>query len=261
LSIETYAGQLEPEDQNAVIWRFINVPKFRDLMTSSELYFCRADLLNDAREGLPPEQYLATWGLNPLDIRDRRELANTIGSDAQFREGFYISCWHLFREETYKMWKEYGQGVAIASRYGLLKSELNAMDDRAYIGMVRYGATHLIGERANIFKYITTKRNEYADEHEVRAFLWIMDPYAGINRHIDDDNRVHPLPLTLPPPYVLKGQRRRVNLQTLVTRVIVSPWATSQTYDEISQLMKQLGLTIPVEVSELSRYKGLLPEL
>lgn len=153
------------------------------------------------------------------------------------------------------MWKEYGQGVAIVSGYGLLKSQLNAIGDRAYIGMVRYGVTHLIGERANIFKYITTKRKEYADEQEVRALLWIMDPHAGINRHIGEDNRVHPLPLTPPPPHVLKGHRRKVNLQTLVTRVIMSPWATSETYDEISQLVKQLCYGIPVELSELSRYK------
>jgi hypothetical protein len=30
--------------------------KFRDLMTMAELYFCRADLFPDEREGLPPEE-------------------------------------------------------------------------------------------------------------------------------------------------------------------------------------------------------------
>jgi hypothetical protein len=80
------------------------------------------------------------------------------------------------------------QGVAITSRYQLLKSALNAMSDRAYIGLVRYGAQHLIGKRANLFRYITTKRNKYAHEQEVRAFLWLQDPHAGINRHIDADN-------------------------------------------------------------------------
>lgn len=41
------------------------------------------------------------------------------------------------------MWKEYGdEGVAITSQYRLLKSALNAMSDRAYIGPVRF--THAI---------------------------------------------------------------------------------------------------------------------
>jgi hypothetical protein len=87
---------------------------------------------------------------------------------------------------------------AVCSQYRLLKSALNAMSDRAYIGLVRYGSEHLRGARWNLFRFITTKRIDYADEQEVRAFLWIMDPFAGINRHIDADNRVHPLPLTPP---------------------------------------------------------------
>jgi hypothetical protein len=142
LGIETYPDQLEPENQDVLIWRFMNMPKFRDLMNTAELYFCRADLFsNDEREGLSPEKYLPILGLNPFDIHERQELIHRIGSDAQFREGFYASCGHLFREETCKMWKDYGdQGVAICSQYRLLKSALNAMSDRAYIGLVRYGS-------------------------------------------------------------------------------------------------------------------------
>ena len=239
----------------------MKLKRFRELIATAELYFCRADLFNDEREGLPPEEYLATLGLNPFDINDRRQLLNIIGSDAQFRESFYISCWHLFREETYKMWGDYAAngGVAICSRHSLLKSALALMDDRAFIGLARYGATHLLGQRYNLFRLITTKRIQYADEREVRAFLWIIDPQGGGNRHIDADNRIHPLPLTAPPPNVLKGYGRRVDLQALVTRVVVSPWASQSTFDEINQLVKSSGYRIPVLHSEQSRYRDLLP--
>jgi len=90
MGVESYPDQLEPENQDTAIWRFINMGKFRDLMETAELYFCRADLFQDEREGLPPEEYLATFGLHPLDVNDRRELLNHVGSDAQFREGFYV---------------------------------------------------------------------------------------------------------------------------------------------------------------------------
>jgi hypothetical protein len=261
MAIENYSDQREPANQDVVIWRFMDMRKFRDLITTSELYFCRADrFTNDEREGLPPEEYLATLGLNPFDINERRQLLNTIGSDAQFREAFYISCWHLFREETIKMWKEYGdQGVAICSRYRLLKSALDAMSDRACIGLVRYGSEHLIGKVWNVFRLITTKRLSYASEEEVRAFLWIMDPFAGINRHIDADNRVHPLPLTPPPERVLKGHKRKVDLQALVTAVVMSPWATPATFEEITHVLADGGYTIPVVPSDLTRYRALLP--
>ena len=223
------------------------------------LYFRRADLFqNDEREGLPPEEYLPILRLNPLDLRDRQELNHHLGSDAQFREGFYVSCWHLFESETCKMWKEYGEdGVAICSRYCFLKSALDAMGDRAFIGLVRYGSEHLTGW--NLFRFITTKRMQYAEEQEVRAFLWIMDPMAGINRHFDNDNRAHSRPLTPPPDRVLKGHGRKVELQALATGIVVSPWASSATFDEISWLVKNNGYTILVQPSDLTRYRDLLP--
>jgi hypothetical protein len=89
--------------------------------------------------------------------------------------------------------------------------------------------------------------------------LWIMDPHAGGNRHIDADNRIHPLPLTPPPPSVLRGHRRRVDLGTLITETIVSPWASSTTCDQVKQFVHDNGYTISVRVSDLTRYQALLP--
>jgi hypothetical protein len=133
------------------------------------------------------------------------------------------------------------------------------MSDRAFIGQVRYGAEHLIDKTANLFRYMTTKRSEYAHEQEVRAFLWIPDPHAGINRHIDAENRVHPLPLTPPPANVPKGQRRKVDLDAFVTGIVASPWASLSTLDEITQMVRNKSSKIPVQESELSRYAALLP--
>jgi hypothetical protein len=254
MAVEAYPDQLEPESQDVLIWRFMNMVKFHDLMSTGELYFCRADLFeNDKREGLPPKEYLpALLGLNPLDLRDRQTLNHHIGSIAQFRDSFYISCWHLFRTETDKMWKEYGEdGVAICSRYCLLKSALDAMGDRAFLGLVRYGAKHLTG--FNLFRFITTKRADYEREQEVRAMLWITDPHAGINRHLDIDNRAHPLPLKPPPDRVLPGHRRRVDLQALITEIVVTPWASPATFDEVNRLANSTGCTIPVQPSGLIR--------
>jgi hypothetical protein len=187
-------------------------------------------------------------------------LLNHIGSDAQFREGFYVSCWHLFRDESCEMWKEYGrEGVAITSRYQLLKSALDTMSDRTYIGLVQYDAKPMLGQRANLFRYITTKRSKYAYEQEVRAFLWVPDQFAGGNRHYGEDGQVHPLPLTPPPPHVPKGQRRRINVQSLVREVIVSPWASSATLNQVQDLVRNIGCRIPVRQSELARFAALLP--
>jgi len=71
MPIIPYVNQLEPSE-DAVIWRFMDLFKFRDLMASEELYFRRADLFTDESEGLPPEQYaMRVLGLDPHDVRDR----------------------------------------------------------------------------------------------------------------------------------------------------------------------------------------------
>ena len=51
-----YHNQKEPSS-DAVLWRFMDLRKFRDLMASEELYFRRADLFTDKSEGIPPEKY------------------------------------------------------------------------------------------------------------------------------------------------------------------------------------------------------------
>jgi hypothetical protein len=110
----------EEPDQDAVTWKFMDLRKFRDLMASEELYFRRADLFTDKSEGLPTEQYaMKVLRLDPYDIHDRVRLNQHLGSLAQHRESYYVSCWHLHRQETLAMWEQYGHdGVAVCSRYG-----------------------------------------------------------------------------------------------------------------------------------------------
>ncbi len=265
MPIETYPDQVEPHDENATIWRFTSLERFRDLIETSELYFCRADLFsNDEREGLPPEEYLKLLGLSPLDLRDRQQLLNQIGSGAQFRESFYVSCWHLFEEETCKMWKEYAEdGVAICSRYRLLRTALDRFPDRSFLGLMRYGPRHLLHPqpaRWNAFRFIMSKRAEYAAEREVRALLWITDSLICANRHIDEGGRAHPRPLTPPPlDRVLEGHRRKVNLNELLTEIVVTPWGSSRVFHEICSLTKSWNCEVPVRRSDLAPYRDLLP--
>jgi hypothetical protein len=258
MPLETHIGLIEPADENAIIWRFMNLRKFQDLIATQELHFCRADQFLDQTEGLPPEGHLPSPNLHPLDIRDKREIDALMGSIAQFREAFYINCWHSFHEETCQMWKEYGDdGVAICSTYALLKSALSTLPDKAYLGLVRYGPQP--NERWNLFRFVYHKRIEFKHEQEVRALLWIQDPHAGINRHFDADNRVYPFPLTPPPAPVPKGHRRKVDPQSLLTGIVVTPLASSDAFDRIAQAVKSSGLVVPVVPSGLARYKDLLP--
>jgi hypothetical protein len=242
-----YANQLEPS-QGSVIWRFMDLFKFRDLMASEELYFRRADLFQDESEGLPPEQYaMRVLGLDPYDVRDRIKLNDHLGFLAQNRESYYISCWHLYRLETLDMWSQYGDdGVAICSQYGLLKSALDGFLDETHLGLIRYGTNHL-ATTFNTIEFITTKQIQYLGERELRAWLIIVDPLASGNRHIGLNNLPNARPLDVNPrnSWVADCKRRRIDLRSLITQVVISPWAERDTIEEVEIWLKSRGLPAP----------------
>jgi hypothetical protein len=260
MPVSMFPDGLEPADLNAVIWRFMSLGKFQDLVTTSELYFRRADLFEDDDEGLPPEDYLPHAGLNPLDIRDALELNHHRGSLAQDREAFYVSCWCLGAEPTTTMWQQYAKdGLAVGSRYGLLKRALGSCESTlgAFLGLVRYGSKHLTGW--NVLRFISTKRERFAHEQEVRALLWVPDEFAAGNRHFDENNFPHDRPLTAPEPNrVPDGLRRTIDLRSLITEIQISPWASDNIRAEVERLVHGCGYSIPVCWSGLERFKSLL---
>jgi hypothetical protein len=51
----------QPVDPHAVIWRYMNIAKFVDVVTHRGLYMARADLLGDDHEGTTPAAQLERW--------------------------------------------------------------------------------------------------------------------------------------------------------------------------------------------------------
>jgi hypothetical protein len=254
MPVAPYLNQIEPSE-DAVIWRFIDLRKFRDLMASEELYFRRADLLFDKTEGSPLEQYARrVLGLEPYDINDCVSLNNHLGFLAQNREFYYITCWQLYGQETLDMWDQYGHdGVAVCSRYGLLKSAVDGLPDEIHIGLVRYGTAHL-ENTFNALEFITAKQLQYSEEQEVRAWLTSIDPLAGGNRHIDLNGFPHPMALVVNPrrSCVPECKRRRIDLRSLLTEIVISPWAEGEAVEEIKLWVELKGFPDSLKHSELT---------
>src|SRR6185503_13360148 len=72
------------------------------------------------------------------------------------------------------------------------------------------------------------------------------DPLAGGNRHIDLNNFPHPEPLELNPrhSWVPDCKRRRIDLRSLITQVVISPWAEPDTIEEIELWVKAKGVSV-----------------
>jgi hypothetical protein len=258
MPIEPVFGESEPENPKAPIWRYVDFWKFEDLVKTGQIYFRRSDKFDDPNEGLPPSEYERVLNLNAFDIKDIRERDHHIGTLAQFRQSYYVNCWHLDMGETAKMWGKYGKdGVAIISRYDLLKQVLHALADKVIIAPVSYGTNHLT--RWNVIQFMTTKRTEYASEREVRAMIELNDPFDSMNRHFDEDNRPHDRPIYDPPPTLPEGIRQDIEVDSLITEVVISPFAPPERLEEVRVLLAASKITADVRQSPLTRYSSLIP--
>ena len=151
---------------DAVICRFMDFPKFRDLFASEEIYLRRVDLFKetDPREALPDDDYVRkVLGLKRLVLADELELQNQQAFTRQHSEGHFINCWQLFEGETAEMWTTYGKGVAVFSTFRAPASQLSrcgwirsmwGSSDTENKGMAGY----------NLINFLFTKQSHFLQE-------------------------------------------------------------------------------------------------
>ncbi|MGA3163677.1 MAG: hypothetical protein ABSD77_05695 [Verrucomicrobiota bacterium] len=221
-----------PANLDSPIWRYINLIKFLDLLRTSELYFARADTLNDPFEG--------SWPLGGI----KRRQAHYVDSEKTFEwlsrgflSGSYLNCWHISEYESAAMWNLYlgaSQGVAIRSTCNRLIDALRLSIEDVYIAEVRY-----IDYRTDDFAQelqdnsltpIVYKRRSFEHEKELRAI--ICRAFAQ-NRPED-------------------GVRVIVDLPKLVEGVYVSPNAPSWFRPIVKDIVFRFNQKFPVHQSELA---------
>ena len=201
---------------NTPICRFIDLPKFRDLFANEELCFRRTDLFKETDEALPSDEYARrVLRLQRYDLHDELALNNDLAFARQISESYFLNCWQLFEAETLDMWKTYGNGVAVFSRFDLLKAQLVPTLDNILLGIVRYGEKDMTGY--NLIRFLYTKRRLFERERELRVVLQCYDPVGGANRHYNFNNFPNREPLDeLNPlhPWVHECKRRRIDLSS-----------------------------------------------
>lgn len=259
MPVTPFVDNAEPTDPKSSIWRYIEFWKLQHLVQNRQLYLCRSDKFEDEHEGLPPSEYeRRVLNLDPFDFNDIRQRDHRIGFLADGRQSFYVNCWHLHVEETATMWNRYGRdGVAIVSRYDLLKQVIDPLPDRVMVGLVRYGMNHLAGW--NVIQFIMTKREEYSQEREVRVVVWRTDTGDGMNRHLDLNGRPHDRPIYDPPPTLPKGICLDIDVDALITDVVVSPFAPDDRLAGVRALLAAAGIAAGVRGSSLTPYSSLIP--
>jgi len=270
----------------AKLWRYMDLPKFVDLLTSRRLWLTNAEVLatDDPYEGLPgavqfPHRMWRSIEEVPEPLRrqilQRRGLGPDMTPEAAFRSwfmveeqrcimirtgrrDFYVNCWHTASHESIAMWKIYGApgpGIAIVSNGGRIETALSANDHGLHLGAVQYEDPDVfqIG-MSNVFDTITRKRTSYEYEHEVRLVYWHPDEGhdALVNDNWNEETmRFDDLVEDIRP--IDPGVSIDCDVDVLVQSVIVSPFAPAWFATMIERLRDQLGCRFTVESSTLLR--------
>ena len=125
-----------PEDPETIVWKYLDLSKFLDLLLSKKLFMSRSDKFEDQYEGTFSEPTFEEIRKLSIDNPDFLNYYKT------HREKVAISSWHINEYESFAMWQIFTQnseGLAIQSTIGRLQKALQPEEHfQQYIGEVNY---------------------------------------------------------------------------------------------------------------------------
>ncbi|QQE81538.1 hypothetical protein [Alicyclobacillus sp. SO9] len=238
---EELVKQLRPQKLTQKLWRYMDFTKFINMLSERALYFPRADLFNDRREGLPPprsyqriEQELSTL---PSQIT-KGHMEEYLEYHEKIRRLAYVSCWHMNDDESFSMWQAYGareNGIAIQTTYKNFEKCFQQYNGDFILGKMLYldYQTDEITPSSHVFHFFQ-KRNYFSSEKEFRAVLFNM-------RKQDE---------SLGYRWTENGVYVPIDLRRLIKNVYIPPLAPDWYFNTVVATLARFGLkTIPVQKS------------
>jgi len=215
-----------------LMWRYLDLWKFKDLLTTSSIYFSRADkFTKDPLEGKFAPDYTAP--LSPSDAAFyeayNMPLPDPVSKEAShesIRRCTFISCWHMAEQESQRMWNSYTESpesVVIRTTGNALLRFVN--EERIVIlkSCVRYQSNVVPRTELTHLSLFLFKPIECDFECEFR----MIRPMA-----LDGTESV-----TLNDP-VDFGRSVPIRLGKIVKHVITHPKANQDTKNKVSSLLK-----------------------
>ncbi|MFV8361625.1 hypothetical protein [Flavobacterium sp. LS1P3] len=217
-----------PEDPNTVVWKYLDLSKFLDLLMSEKLFMSRSDKFEDQYEGTFSEPTFEE--IKKLSI-DNPGFLNYYKTH---REKVAISSWHINEYESFAMWQIFTQnseGLAIQSTIGRLQESLVPETNfKQYIGEVNYidyKKEHIPFD--DMFFPFLFKRKSFQYEGEVRIITDIGKSDIKIN----------------------EGLKINVDISQLIEKIYIHPKSENWYKNLVIQLVKQLGFDFTIEKSDL----------
>ena len=232
---------VEPPD-DAVLWRYQSIDKFRSLVMDSALHFARLDKLVDPREGTmpaPAAQVLKEFWKVP-DKETRVKHVNALQQQL-----VAVNCWHWNDYENSLMWGSYARpGLAVKTTFASLKESFRLTPYPVYGGEVRYvnhdkdetNRVELHGEwlQWSMFELGSLKYPSFKGEKEVRLLRDLATKVF--------DGKTGDL---IPFKATASGVFVEVNLYQLLSEVILSPDAGVELDAEVKELIRPINERLP----------------
>ena len=227
-----------------MVWRYMDLMKFMNILQSGTLYFRRADKLGDPFEGSyssPTLQELKTFLIDlhtDTEIFLHEFLKERADFAKKIRTCTAINCWHMNKAESIAMWQLYkaDYGITIQSTFTRLKSSFHNTKEAIFIGKVTYidykRDVMTDDETLSPFLY---KRKNYAHEREVRAVLLRPPVYGSkvVRSTIDH------------------GVNVDVDLNMLIENVYVAPNTEEWAIKTVQSLVEHYGYKWKVMPSQI----------
>jgi hypothetical protein len=231
-----------PENEDAKIWRYMDLPKLLSLVDKKSLFLARADKLGDPFEGS-----YSKWNivLRPMVYPKEVQQVLPILSDFSKRllRSTVVNSWHISEFESAALWKLYlksDEGVSVQSTFRRLRDSLSGMPDtHVFIGKVEYidYNTDWLPEGNMLYPFVH-KRKSFEHERELRA---VVQKYPASGAGLNSSTEVFQDGLYVP-----------VDLQVLIERIYVSPSSTDWFFDLVKSVVSKYGPTKEVVRSSLS---------
>lgn len=234
------------------LWRYMDFTKYMSMLSTSGLYFPRADTFEDYYEGAkgvktnknkwdnhyrsffkeamknPPEGVEWNQADEHIEKEAERLLKKLNDGGEASKKRVFISCWHENEHESEAMWRLYStyldNAVAVRTTYASLYESLGKNPSIA-IGRVRY--IDFNKSFAGVNDSFWRKRKSFEHEREVRAL---------IHDHECND----------------KGKIVKCDLNTLVEEVFLSPSSPAWFCDLINDVNEKFGINVQVSQSRLN---------
>jgi hypothetical protein len=249
---------LEP---GATVWRYLDFDKFKSLLETKSLFFCRTDKFSDPFEGSIPRresEFRLTTYKNHAEqfqyVFDEEKAMQNIkgiqGTHQNFKRGVVVNCWHINETESDAMWRLYlknNEGVAIQSTKERIDTTIEKVVEQVSLSKVRYldydkdiwyHKVDYPHSSYNLIVPLIHKRIEFVHEQEFRMFIQIEDA-------IQNENYWDTEPIE-------KGKLLEIDLLSLIENVYLPPTIDKKATQKIMSLSESLGYNFNYLKSKLS---------